>query len=228
MRVAVIPARAGSKRIPGKNMRPFCGQPIIQYSIQAALQAAVFDRVIVSTDSDQIAELAIAAGADVPFRRPAELADDFTPTLPVIRHAINAVNTTADPIEFCCCLYPTAPFVTVSDLLLGLEKLQQHPAAEFAFPITTFSYPIFRSLQFDGDTLEMFFPEYENTRSQDLPEAWHDAGQFYWGTARAWQEATGIFSSASVGIRIPRYRVQDIDTLEDWVRAEAMFRALAM
>lgn len=227
MIVAVIPARAGSKRIPGKNTRPFCGRPIIEYSIQAALQAEVFDRVMVSTDSDPIAELAIAAGAEAPFRRPLELADDFTPTIPVIRHAIQSIETVADPIEFCCCLYPTAPFVTVSDLRLGLEKLQQHPAAEFAFPITTFSFPIFRSLQFDGDKLAMFFPEYENTRSQDLPEAWHDAGQFYWGTARAWQEATGIYSNASVGIPIPRYRVQDIDTLEDWVRAEAMFRALA-
>ena len=227
MIVAVIPARAGSKRIPGKNMRPFCGRPIIEYSIQVALQAEIFDRIIVSTDSDQIARLAVAAGAEAPFRRPLELADDFTPTIPVIRQALQTIETVADPIEFCCCLYPTAPFVTAADLQAGLEQLQQHPSAEFAFPITTFAFPIFRSLQVMGDELKMYFPEYEHTRSQDLPEAWHDAGQFYWGTAQAWQQAQGIFSAVSVGIPIPRYRVQDIDTLEDWVRAEAMFRALA-
>lgn len=224
MILAVIPARGGSKRIPGKNIRSFCGKPMIAYSIAAAFESRVFDRVIVSTDSEQIAEVAKSNGADVPFVRPAELSDDRTPTIPVIRHAIEAVAEADGPISCACCLYATAPFVRASDLRRGLEALQADDTVDFAFPVTTFAFPIFRSLKMNGDRVEMFFPEHQLTRSQDLPEAWHDAGQFYWGTCDAWRRSEGIFGSASIGLRIPRTRVQDIDTEEDWSRAELMYR----
>ena len=226
MIIAVIPARGGSKRIPRKNTRMFCGKPIIQYSIDAAVEAGVFDRIIVSTDCQQIAAVAIQCGAEVPFTRPAELSDDHTPTIPVIRHAIDELTLPANPIIFACCIYATAPLISAFDIRDSLTKLRQNSTAEFAFPLTTFPFPIFRSVRLNGDRVEMFFPEHETTRSQDLPAAWHDAGQFYWGTATAWQTSTGIFSANSIGMPIPRYRVQDIDTPEDWTRAEAMYTSL--
>ncbi len=226
MIVAVIPARGGSKRIPGKNIRSFCGQPIIRYSVDAARESGVFDRIVVSTDDDRIAEVAQECGAEVPFRRPAELSDDFTTTIPVIRHAVNTLSTPEDPVESACCIYATAPFVTSSDIRAGFEKLQEHEGADFVLPVASYSFPIFRSVQLHGDAIEVFFPEHEQTRSQDLPQAWHDAGQFYWGTLSAWRGDRGFFSAASFGIPIPRYRVQDIDDEEDWVRAELIYQAL--
>ena len=226
MIIAVIPARGGSKRIPGKNTKMFCGKPIIQYAIDAASNAGVFDRIIVSTDSEEIGEVAERCGAEVPFRRPPELSDDHTTTVPVIRHAVECLASPKDPVEYACCIYATAPFVNSEDVQKGLELLRSDRSADYAFPITTFPFPIFRSLRIEDGRVEMFYPEHQSTRSQDLPEAWHDAGQFYWGTRSAWTTAKGIFSSASVGIPIPRHRVQDIDTDEDWLRAELMFDAL--
>lgn len=224
MILAVIPARGGSKRLPGKNVRLFCGKPMLQYSIDAALHSGAFDRVIVTTDCQQIADLATQLGAEVPFLRPAELADDHTPTIPVIRHAVEAVQATGDAVDVACCIYATAPFISVDVLRQGLELLRADPEAQFAFPITTFPSSIFRSLQRKGDRVEMFYPQHELTRSQDLPEAYHDAGQFYWGTATAWLGETGIYSARSIGIPIPRQDVQDIDTAEDWAMAESMFQ----
>lgn len=229
MILAVIPARGGSKRIPGKNIRLFCGRPIIEYSIEAALHSGVFDRVVVSTDCDRIAETAKRCGAEVPFRRPAELSNDFTTTTPVVQHAIAELTTVADPIEYACCIYGTAPFISAADITCGLRKLKSHPTSEFSLPVTTFPYSIFRSLKLTGkDQFEMFYPEHQTTRSQDLPEAWHDAGQFYWASRATWQDLRGgILSAKLIGVPIPRYRVQDIDTAEDWHRAELMFELLS-
>jgi pseudaminic acid cytidylyltransferase len=223
MILAVIPARGGSKRIPGKNTREFCGQPMIAYSIAAALESAVFDQVIVTTDCERTAAVARECGATVPFMRPAELSDDHTPTIPVIRHAVDVMSDSVAPVTHACCIYATAPFVSADDIRDGLSLLQKNEGTEFAFPITTFPFPIFRSLKMSGNHVEMFYPEHELTRSQDLEEAWHDAGQFYWGTAAAWRQRSGFFTARSLGIPLPRHRVQDIDTQEDWIRAERMF-----
>jgi len=227
MILAVIPARGGSKRIPGKNIRSFLGKPIIQYSIEAAIKSEVFDRVIVSTDSEQIAAMARDCGAEIPFIRPAELSDDHTPTIPVIRHAVESTSTQESPVRFACCIYATAPFVEASDIRRGLDMLKENPNSKFLFPVTTFPFPILRSLRMDGSRVTMNFPEHEQTRSQDLTEAWHDAGQFYWGTATAWKSANGVYSASALGLPVERCRVQDIDTNEDWSRAELMYSALA-
>ena len=226
MIIAVIPARGGSKRIPRKNLRSFCGQPIIKISIDAALESGVFDRVFVSTDCREIADVAKNCGAEVPFIRPAELSNDHTPTIPVVRHAIDWCTDNEGAVNFACGIYATAAFIKSRDVRAGLALLRQDADAEFAFPITTFPFPIFRSLEFLGKRVKMFFPEHNLTRSQDLPEAWHDAGQFYWGTANAWLANEGFFNARSIGMPIPRHRVQDIDTAEDWKRAELMFEAL--
>ena len=226
MNLAVIPARGGSKRIPRKNVADFCGKPMIVWSIEAALESGCFDRVIVSTDDDEIAEVATAHGAQVPFRRPADLADDFTPTLPVIAHAIRQQQDTA-PVGRACCLYATAPFVRAEDLRAGLTLLDDS-GADYAFSATTFGFPIQRAIRRGGDgRVSMFQPEHAATRSQDLEEAWHDAGQFYWGRADAWLAGRPIFGPASVIVPLPRSRVQDIDTVEDRDRAELIFNALA-
>jgi pseudaminic acid cytidylyltransferase len=228
MIIAIIPARGGSKRIPQKNIRSFCGKPIIQYSIEAAIQSDVFDRVIVSTDSDDIAAIAERCGAEVPFRRPAYLSDEFATTLRVIQHAIAATTADENPVKFACCIYGTAPFVTPTDIKAGFERIKNLSTPHFVLPVTTFPYCIFRSLRmtqsFEG---EMFYPKDESTRSQDLPEAWHDAGQFYWAGESTWMQAKGILSAKLIGIPIPRHRVQDIDTPEDWRRAELMFELLS-
>lgn len=225
MNIAVIPARGGSKRVPRKNVKSFCGKPMIAWSIEAALHSGCFDRVIVSTDDDEIAEVAVAHGADVPFRRPAELADDFTPTIPVIAHAIHWQQQIA-PVERACCLYATAPFTRPEDLRAGLSLLDD-TGADYAFSATTYGFPIQRAIRVDqGGRVSMFQPEHLGTRSQDLEEAWHDAGQFYWGRAEAWVAGRSIFDAGSVVLALPRERVQDIDTMEDWERAELIFSAI--
>jgi pseudaminic acid cytidylyltransferase len=224
MILAVIPARGGSKRIPRKNLRDFCGKPILAWSVEAALTSGCFDRVVVSTDDDEVARVARDLGADVPFVRPAALADDHTGTGPVVAHAADACGLVDE--DLACCIYATAPFVAAADLRRGLEVLETS-GAEFAFSVTSFPFPIQRAVRIvEGGRLEMFQPEHFQTRSQDLEEAWHDAGQFYWGRARAWRSATPLFSRDAVPVPLPRYRVQDIDTEEDWTRAELLFRAL--
>lgn len=226
MNIAVIPARGGSKRIPRKNIREFCGKPMIAYSIEAAIKSKLFDRIIVSTDDDEIASVAQAFGAELPFRRPPELSDDYTPTIPVIRHAVQQVLDAGNQIKAACCIYATAPFIQSKTMVEAFEKLQADAELDFAFPVTTFAFPIFRSLRLDGNRVRMFYPEHVNTRSQDLPEAFHDAGQFYWGTTAAWLNRSGIFTSSSTGVPLPRYLVQDIDTPDDWLRAEWLYRSL--
>ncbi|RAU16830.1 pseudaminic acid cytidylyltransferase [Nitrincola tibetensis] len=227
MKVAIIPARGGSKRIPRKNIKDFCGKPMIVRSIEAALQSNCFDRVVVSTDDVEIAGVAKAYGAEVPFIRPAELSDDFTGTQPVIAHAVNSLQKETDnPIDLVCCIYATAPFVQSMYLQAGLEQLLQQ-RAEFAFSVTSYAFPIQRALKLTtAQGVEMFYPEHFHTRSQDLEEAWHDAGQFYWGTADAWLSGKPIFGNYSTPVVLPRHCVQDIDTPEDWERAEWLFKAM--
>ena len=225
MNLAVIPARGGSKRIPQKNIRLFAGKPIIAYSIEAARKADVFDEIIVSTDCDQIAEVAEECGASVPFRRPPELSDDHTPTIPVVRHAITWARQAIGNVERVCCIYATAPFIRPEDIRSGCQRLESTEGALFAFSVTSFAFPIFRALKIEHERVAMFWPEHQLTRSQDLPEAYHDAGQFYWGTAEGFMSRDGVFSSDSIPIVLPRHRVQDIDTQEDWDRAERLYQA---
>ncbi len=226
MRLAIIPARGGSKRIPRKNIKLFCGQPMMAWSIQAALQSGCFDRIIVSTDDEEIAEVARMHGAEVPFLRPAGLSDDHTGTIPVIAHAIDWMNSNAGNVDMACCIYATAPFVQPQDLSRGLEMLQTTDA-DYAFSVTSYAFPIQRAIRITVDQrIEMFNPEHFTTRSQDLEEAFHDAGQFYWGRAAAWLTGKPIFSHDAAPILLPRHRVQDIDTVEDWERAEWLFKAM--
>jgi N-acylneuraminate cytidylyltransferase len=226
MRLAVIPARGGSKRIPRKNVRPFGGRPMIAWSIQAARDSGCFDRILVSTDDTEIAEVARAAGADVPFLRPASLSDDHTGTIPVIAHALEWQRTHGTAPEVVCCIYATAPFVRAEDIRAGLEALRSSGAA-YAFSVTTYASPIQRALRLTpAGRVAMFQPELFNTRSQDLEEAYHDAAQFYWGRAEAWRHGLPIFSADAVPVLLPRHRVQDIDTPEDWTRAEWLFKAM--
>ena len=227
MNIAVIPARGGSKRIPRKNIKDFGGRPMIAWSIEAARQSECFDRILVSTDDSEIAEVAQRHGADVPFMRPAALADDHTGTIPVIAHAIEWLQEHGETPEAVCCLYATAPFVTPGALQQGDRALNEHIDADYAFSVTSFPFPIQRALRMTSNgRVEMFQPEHFNTRSQDLEEAWHDAGQFYWGRTDAWQAGRTLFGQRSIPIPMPRHRVQDIDTPEDWERAEWLFRAL--
>jgi len=226
MRLAVIPARGGSKRIPGKNIKVFGGLPMIAWSIRAAIHSKCFDRIIVSTDDKEIASVAKEYGADVPFMRPANLSDDHTGTIPVIAHAIDWQNQHSPAATQVCCIYATAPFVQATDLQRGLQALQS-TGADYAFSVTSFAFPIQRAIRITAEQrVEMFQPEHFNTRSQDLEEAWHDAGQFYWGEASAWLAQKPLFSPDAAPVPLPRYRVQDIDTPEDWDRAELMFIAL--
>jgi pseudaminic acid cytidylyltransferase len=228
MRLAVIPARGGSKRIPGKNIKPFGGRPMMAWSISAALDSGCFDRVIVSTDSAEIAEVAKAHGAEVPFTRPSELSDDHTGTIPVIAHAIEWQNAHGEDATEVCCIYATAPFITPADIRRGLQTLRDS-GADYAFSVTTYAFPIQRAIRLTPNgRVEMFQPEHFNTRSQDLEEAWHDAGQFYWGQAAAWLSRTALFTDAAAPVPMPRCRVQDIDTPEDWTRAELMHQVATM
>jgi N-acylneuraminate cytidylyltransferase len=227
VRLAVIPARGGSKRIPRKNIKSFAGKPIIAWSIEAALNSQCFDHVIVSTDDPEIAEVARAWGASIPFVRPGSLAGDHVATIPVIDHAIRWFESEGVNPADVCCVYATAPFVQAADLNAGFEVLQTTPACEYVFSVTSYPFPIQRAIRINqAGRVEMFNAENFNIRSQDLEEAWHDAGQFYWGRAHAWKTGVPIFSSGSVPLRLPRHRVQDIDTPEDWLRAEWMFKAM--
>lgn len=226
MRLAVIPARGGSKRIPGKNIKPFAGKPMIGWSIEAARVSGLFDRILVTTDSEEIARIAVDFGAEAPFRRPAELADDYAPTIPVIAHAVEWQIAQGGTPTQVCCIYATAPFIQAADIRRGLALLE-NASCDYAFSVTTYAFPIQRALRITPDErVEMFNPEHLLTRSQDLEPAYHDAAQFYWGKTAAWLARRPLFGEDSVPVVLPRYRVQDIDTPEDWERAELMFGAL--
>jgi pseudaminic acid cytidylyltransferase len=224
--IAVIPARGGSKRIPGKNIKEFCGKPMIAYSIEAAIRSGLFNQVVVSTDDTHISEIATTHGASSPFERPPELSDDHTPTLPVIRHAIEMIEAQQKAkLELVCCIYATAPFLTAPDLIEGHDCLQRTPLLDFALSVTSYAFPIQRALYVEPEdgTVKMFQPEHANTRSQDLREAYHDAGQFYWGRRDAFINCDNIFAANSAPVILPRSQVQDIDTAEDWDCAEQLY-----
>lgn len=225
--VAIIPARGGSKRIARKNLKLFNGLPMIVWSIRAALDSGLFDQVVVSTDDQEIAEVARAHGAQVPFMRPPALADDFTGTAAVIVHALETLLEQGQHFDYACCIYATAPLLQARYLEQGLQRLIQHPQKSYAFSVCGFAAVVQRALTVDAEgALEALYPQYRETRSQDLPEAYHDAGQFYWGRTLAWLRGDVLFSSRSLPVILPRYLVQDIDTLEDWKRAEYLYAAL--
>lgn len=224
--IAIIPARGGSKRVPRKNIRPFAGRPVIAFPIQRAQESGIFDRIVVSTDDDEIADIATSLGADVPFRRPAELSDDYATTIPVIAHATDWVERNFGGVHQVCCLYPTTPFLMAEDLLAA-RNLLISGRWDYCFGACEYGSPIFRSFQRHADGgLEMFFPEKYSARSQDLPRALHDAGQFYFGKADAWLSNRPIFGIRSTVVELPRWRVHDIDTDDDWRRAELVWNAL--
>jgi N-acylneuraminate cytidylyltransferase len=225
VRLAVIPARGGSRRLPRKNIRPFCGKPVIAWSIEAARASGCFESIIVSTDDSEIADVARRSGAEVPFMRPRELADDQTGTAAVVRHAIGWHSGSGKKPDPVCCIYATAPFLTGEDLRRGLDVLQSE-GARFCFPVARYGSPIQRALRLTSvNRVEMREPQYVDARSQDLEPAYHDAGQFYWGTAAAWLSGDPLFTNGSAAIVLPGSRVQDIDTAEDWEIAEAKFHA---
>ena len=226
MKLALIPARGGSKRIPRKNIRPFRGRPMIAWSIEAARAAGCFDRIIVSTDDEEIAAVARSHGAEIPFLRPAYLADDQATTQAVVVHLLEWCDQQGLAPQAVCCLYATAPFAQPADLVAAGQLLEQAPIGSFVFTATSFSFPIQRAIQIDAAGCSaMFHPEHFNTRSQDLEEAFHDAGQFYWARPEAWRHNASIFENGRPLV-LPRWRVQDIDTEEDWLRAELMHRQI--
>lgn len=225
MKIAVIPARGGSKRIPRKNIRNFAGKPMIAHAISAAINSTLFDHVIVSTDDDEIASIACEWGANVPFMRPPELSDDFTTTAPVIAHSIQACRAKGWDVEVVCCIYPGVPFIEISDLAKSLD-LMESSGSSYSFPVAEYPSAIQRALKRLPDgIMQPFYPEHQATRTQDLEAAFFDAGQFYWGKADAWlgdKRAHGH----GVGLTIPLWRVVDIDTTEDWQRAELLYEVL--
>lgn len=223
MSLAVIPARGGSKRIPRKNLKPFAGRPIIAWTIEAARQSGLFERILVSTDDREIAALAAGLGAEVPFVRPAELADDHAGTAEVIAHAAQWATAQGSDPAAVCCLYATAPFLTSADLVKGHDLLLSGQW-DYVFAAAQHRHAVFRAFVRSGDgAMEMLFPEHRLTRSQDLPPAFYDAAQFYWGQTEAWVGHRPIFGAATTFVELPPERVQDIDTPEDWAVAEEKF-----
>ncbi|MFP1130149.1 pseudaminic acid cytidylyltransferase [Asticcacaulis sp. W401b] len=223
-RVCIIPARGGSKRIPRKNIKPFFGQPMIGYSIRAAVESGLFERIMVSTDDAEIAEVARACGAQTPFVRPPELANDHAGTGAVMAHALDWLITQGERPDALCCLYATAPFLTAKRLIEGWEALQ---GKRHAFSVTSYAFPIQRALYVTPEGgVAMFQPEHRMTRSQDLVPAYHDAAQFYWSWTEAALKGEDVFSIHSAPVILPRTEVVDIDTPEDWEVAEQMFAAL--
>lgn len=226
MKVAIIPARGGSKRIPRKNIKMFCGKPMIAWSIEAALDSNCFDRVMVSTDDDDIAKVAREYGAEVPFIRPDTLADDFTGTIPVTKHAIEWYESQSISVSEVMCIYPTAPLVQPKIILEAHEQWKDSKA-NYCFTATSYAAPIQRAFKLTSDSrADMFSPELFNERSQDLEEAYHDAGQFYWGKPEAFKRLEPVISHDSSPYILPRYLVQDIDTPDDWILAELLYKAL--
>ena len=225
--VCVIPARGGSKRIPKKNIKDFFGKPLIAYSIKVAQESNLFDKIIVSTDCKQISNIALKYGAEVQMR-PDELSDDFTGTGDVVEYVIKTLEKDGMKIDYVCTLYATAPLLQKEYLIKGFEVLKNNPKVKQAFSVTSMPFPIQRTFKIKNNRCEMFTPQYFFTRSQDLEEAYQDAGQFYFENRELAKKSTNsvVFSDISIPIILPRYLVQDIDTLEDWERAEFMYEIL--
>ena len=222
MKVAMIPARGGSKRIPKKNIKNFRGKPIIAWSINAAIESKCFDQVLVSTDSNEIASIAKDYGASVPFLRPKNLSDDFSTTLEVVIHCLNWLESrNMNPEQFCC-LYATAPFVKSQDFKKAFKLLDKKKGDQFIYSATNFPTPIQRALKIDKKGISsMFFPEFFESRSQDLEKSFHDTGQFYLASPKVWKTKKNHFEGG-FPIVIPNWRAQDIDTIQDWLKAELL------
>ena len=225
MRIAVIPARGGSKRIPRKNIKLFSGKPMISFAIEAAFGSGLFDEVIVSTDDEEISELAEKYNATTPFIRPANLADDYTPTVPVISHAIQELEKSGKIITAACCIYPCVPLIDEVDIRSSWQLLKKS-SSFYSFPIAEFPSVVQRALKRNPNgVIDPFFPDYTKTRTQDLELAYYDVGLFYWGWRDAWVEQHEIHRNG-VGLVIPTWRAVDIDNSDDWTRAELMFQTL--
>ena len=219
MKIAVIPARGGSKRIPRKNIKEFDGLPMIGYAINAAIQTGLFDEVIVSTDDVEIAQVARSFGATVPFTRPLDLSDDLTVTVPVIGHAVKWINEQGNKVEAACCIYPCVPFLDVKDLI-GAYELYKEKDAQYVYPVVAFHSSPWRAMTLTlNEPMQFIFPQYELTRTQDLPICYHDAGMFYWGKASAWVSNLNMHSNGH-GYVMDGKKIVDIDTVDDWARAE--------
>ncbi len=223
--LAIITARGGSKRIPRKNIKNFLGSPIIKYSIDAALSAGCFTEVMVSTDDEEIASLALSLGAKVPFIRSSENSNDFATTADVITEVLNMYKEKGQYFDYACCIYPTAPFVTGFKLNKAYKMLIEKNA-ETVVPIVSFGFPILRSFKVEDGLIKMNWPEYISTRSQDLPPAYHDCGQFYFIQTDLFLKNKKLFSDNSLGYEMPESEVQDIDTEEDWKVAEIKYTFL--
>lgn len=223
--VAIITARGGSKRIPGKNIKPFLGTPIIKYSIEAALQSGVFSEVMVSTDDEKIAAVAQDAGAQVPFFRSSEAANDFATTAEVLLEVIESYKTHGKRFDYGCCLYPTAPFITPEKLKEAWELIQRHDG-DSVIPVTAFSFPIWRAVMINNDRLQFAWPENALKRSQDLPPAYHDCGQFYFFNVDRFLKTKRLITDNTFPIIVPESEVQDIDNAEDWKMAEIKYSFL--
>ena len=228
MKVAIIPARGGSKRIPKKNIKLFAGKPMIAYAIQAALDSDCFDRVIVSTDSEEIARIAREYGAETPFMRPAEVSGDHASSAAVLSHALSWFREHDTFPRLMCNIYPTAVFVQPKYLREGLETIEKQRVAA-VISVTTFAFPILRSFKLTAEGhLAMNWPEHELTRSQDLPEGYHSAGQFAWLDCTKFENEPRFYTADAMPVVLPRHLVQDIDTPEDWKTAEHMYRAMKL
>lgn len=221
--IAIITARGGSKRIPKKNIKLFCGKPIIVYSIEAALESGTFDEVMVSTDSDEIAKIALAAGAKVPFMRSEETSNDFATTADVLLEVFGKYESNGIHYEKGCCIYPTAPFVTSDKLAKGMEKLERE-AADTVMPVTTFSFPPQRGLKLQGQYLCPAYPEHIYSRSQDLVPMYHDCGQFYCFKVESFLKNKSLLEGTIVPFILSELEVQDIDNLTDWEMAELKYK----
>jgi pseudaminic acid cytidylyltransferase len=223
MNIAIIPARGGSKRIKRKNIKLFSGKPMIYFAIEAARLSGIFDKIIVSTDDDEIAQYASSIGAEIPFIRPMNLSDDHTPTVPVISHAISECKKNNWNIDNVCCIYPAVPLLNPRHITDAFILLLESPS-KYIFPVTSFPSAIQRALKSDNEgNANPIYPEYSQIRTQDLEPAFYDVGQFYWGHANNWTNNKSIHDNARI-IQIPEDKVVDIDTPEDWDRAELLFK----
>ncbi len=224
MNIAVIPARGGSKRIPRKNIKLFHGKPVISYAIAAARQSEIFDEIVVSTDDHEIAEIALSFGATVPWMRSKELSDDYATTLSVMQDAVKKLSANSKDLENICCIYPATPFLRPIFLMDGLSILKDE-GWDYVVSARAATTPPERSISI-GKRKEiiMRFPEYEKTRTQDFPQSYYDAGQFYWGNKFSWERSNPIFTSRSTIVELPRESAIDIDSIEDWDYAEQRYR----
>ena len=226
MKMAVIPARGGSKRIPRKNIRNFCGQPMIAYAINTAKESGLFERIVVSTEDEEIRTVSLAYGAEVPFSRPKELADDHTATVPVIKHAITACQAIGWNADIVCCIYPAVPLLQPTDLSRALDLLLENPKAQYSFPITEFPSAVQRALASDErGHVSSIYKEFQLTRTQDLTRAFYDTGQFYWGYSSAWLSGLSPHNNA-VGSITSRWKAVDIDTEDDWLQACLLYETI--